>query len=50
MAEFKHITGIKMMVAEPSGTKVAFMDTKSQGYIYNPITEALILIRDMPPR
>jgi len=48
VSEFKHITGIKDMVSEPSGTKVAFIDTKNQGYIYNPNTDALVLVKDMP--
>ena len=48
VSEFKHITGIKEMVAESSGTKVAFIDSKNQGYVYNPNTEAVVAIRDMP--
>ena len=48
VSEFKHITGIKEMVAEASGTKVAFIDSKNQGYIYSPNTEALVVIKEMP--
>ena len=48
VSEFKHITGIKDMVAEPGGTKVAFIDTKNQGYIYNPNTDQLVLMKDLP--
>ena len=48
VSEFKHITGIKEMVAEASGTKIAFIDSKNQGYVYNPNTEAVVAIRDMP--
>ena len=52
VSEFKHITGIREMVAEGggggSGTKIAFIDTKNQGYVYNPNTEAVVVIREMP--
>ena len=41
--------GLKMMVAEPSGTKIVFLDAKNQGYVFNPINDTLVLIRDMPP-
>ncbi len=42
--------GIKYMYAEPNGTKIAFIDTKNQGYIYSPVTDALILVREIPAR
>ncbi len=42
-------TGLKMMVAEPSGTKIVFLDAKNQGYVFNPINDTLVLIRNMPP-
>ena len=48
VSEFKHITGIKDMVAEPSGTKLALIDSKNQGYIYNPNTDQLVLMKDLP--
>ncbi len=38
-----------MMVAEPSGTKIVFLDAKNQGYVFNPINDTLVLIRNMPP-
>jgi hypothetical protein len=38
------------MFAEPTGTKIAFIDTKNQGYIYSPVTDALILVREIPAR
>ena len=38
------------MYAEPNGTKIAFIDTKNQGYIYSPVTDALILVREIPAR
>jgi hypothetical protein len=41
-------SGLKTMVAEPSGTKIIFLDAKNQGYVFNPINDTLVLIRDMP--
>ncbi|XP_023331956.1 WD repeat-containing protein 19 [Eurytemora carolleeae] len=48
ITEFKHITGIKSISAEPSGTKIAFLDAKNQGYIYTPVTGAILLLREVP--
>ena len=48
VSEFKHITGIKDIVAEQSGTKLAIIDSKNQGYVFNPNTDSLVPIRDMP--
>ena len=47
---FSFTLGIKYMFAEPTGTKIAFIDTKNQGYIYSPVTDALILVREIPAR
>ena len=37
ISEFKHVTGIKSVVAEPKGTRVALIDSQNQQYIYNPV-------------
>ena len=38
MNEFRHIVGIKKLFPDPSGTRLVFIDDKSDGYVYNPVS------------
>ncbi|CAB4063815.1 WDR19 [Lepeophtheirus salmonis] len=48
--DFKHNTGIKSMYPEPNnGTKIIFIDSKSQGFIYDPCSKnSAVLIKGFP--
>jgi len=37
VTEFRHVCGIRKLFADPNGTRLAFIDDKSDGYIYNPV-------------
>ena len=47
--KYKHSTGIKKIFAEPYGMSIAFIDDKSEGYIYNPVNSNIVKIPDMSP-
>jgi WD repeat-containing protein 19 len=36
--EFRHIVGIKDLFPDSSGTRVIFIDSKSDGFVYNPVS------------
>ena len=46
--KYKHDTGIKKVFAEPHGMSVAFIDDKSEGFIFNPINGNMIKIPNLP--
>jgi WD repeat-containing protein 19 len=46
--KYKHDTGIKKIFPEPYGMSVAFMDDKSEGFIFNPINGNMIKIPNLP--
>ena len=48
VTEFKHVTGIRALVAEPGGTRVAFIDARNQGGVYQPGSEAVVAVPDLP--
>ncbi|KAJ8298131.1 hypothetical protein KUTeg_024662 [Tegillarca granosa] len=42
--EFRHVVGIRKLFPDPSGTRIAFIDDKSDGFIYNPVNDQLLEI------
>lgn len=37
--EHKHTVGITDIYADPAGTRIVFIDIKSQGYVYNAVSK-----------
>ncbi|KAG8249279.1 WD repeat-containing protein 19 [Homalodisca vitripennis] len=48
VTEFQHVISIKAVYPDMVGTRLIFIDAKSDGYIYNPVTDDLVLIPDLP--
>lgn len=46
--KFKHDCGVKKIYSEPYGMSVAFIDDKSEGFIYNPVNGSIIKIPKLP--
>lgn len=46
--EFRHDSGIKDLYSDPSGTRLIFLDEKTNSYLYNPIIDEYLLISDCP--
>ncbi|CAH1776664.1 unnamed protein product [Owenia fusiformis] len=40
--EFKHIVGIRKLYPDPSGTRLIFIDDKSDCFVYNPVNDQTI--------
>lgn len=40
--EFRHIVGIKNIFPDSSGTRVIFIDNKSDGFVYNPVNDQVL--------
>ena len=36
--EFRHVVGIRRLFSDPSGTRLVFIDDKSDGFVYNPVS------------
>jgi hypothetical protein len=36
--EHRHMAGIRKIFPDPSGTRIAFIDEKSDAYVLNPVT------------
>ena len=36
--EFRHVTGIRYIYPDPTGTRLIFTDDKSDAYVYNPVS------------
>ena len=36
--EYRHVDGIRKIYPDPSGTRLIFIDEKSDGYVYNPVS------------
>ena len=41
MNEFRHVVGIRKLFPDPSGTRLIFVDDKSDGFVYNPVSTDL---------
>ena len=36
--EYRHVVGIRKIFPDSAGTRVIFMDDKSDGFVYNPVS------------
>ncbi|XP_067949190.1 WD repeat-containing protein 19-like isoform X2 [Watersipora subatra] len=46
--EFRHICGIKQIYPDHSGTRLIFVDDRSDGYVYNPVNDELVVVEEFP--
>lgn len=46
--EFRHETGVKQLYSDSSGTRLIFLDDKTNSYLYNPIIDESLLISECP--
>ena len=42
--EFRHVVGIRKLYPDPSGTRLIFVDDKSDGFVYNPVQLIVIFV------
>nr|CAD7423460.1 unnamed protein product [Timema monikensis] len=49
ISEYRHTVGIRSVHADQSGARLIVVDDKSEGYIYNPVTDELLRIPEFPP-
>ena len=47
--EFHHVVGIRKLFPDPTGTKLIFIDDKSDGYVYIPVNDTTYEIASFPP-
>ncbi|XP_022086384.1 WD repeat-containing protein 19-like [Acanthaster planci] len=47
--EFRHEVGIRKVFPDPSGTRLIFIDDKSDGFVYNPVNDQILEIPDFSP-
>ncbi|XP_071786835.1 WD repeat-containing protein 19-like isoform X1 [Asterias amurensis] len=47
--EFRHLVGIRKVYPDPSGTRLVFIDDKSDGFVYNPVNDQILEIPDFSP-
>ncbi|KAK7098094.1 WD repeat-containing protein 19-like [Littorina saxatilis] len=47
--EHRHMAGIRRIFPDPSGTRLIFIDDKSDGYVLNPVTDSVVTIPDFSP-
>ena len=47
VSEFKHDTSVRYLAPDPSGTRLAFIDDKGDGYVYSPVDDSLVEIPSM---
>ncbi|KAL5510222.1 hypothetical protein EMCRGX_G005732 [Ephydatia muelleri] len=47
--DFRHIVAITKLFPDNGGTQVVFIDEKSDGFLYNPVTNAVMEIPSFPP-
>ena len=40
--EFRHICGIRKIFADGSGTRLVFIDDKTDCYVYNPVNDNIV--------
>ena len=41
--EHRHMAGIRKLFPDPSGTRIIFIDDKSDGYVLNPVSGGYLL-------
>ncbi|XP_033742140.1 WD repeat-containing protein 19-like isoform X1 [Pecten maximus] len=47
--EFRHVVGIRRLFPDPSGSRVIFIDDKSDGFVYNPVNDQTLEIPKFSP-
>ncbi|XP_072170705.1 WD repeat-containing protein 19-like [Diadema setosum] len=47
--EFRHLVGIRRLFSDPSGTRLVFIDDKSDGFVYNPVNDQTLEIPNFSP-
>lgn len=48
VVEFRHSVGIRAIYPDLSGTKIVLYDAKSEGYLFNPVSNDLIKVPEFP--
>eukprot|EP00053_Salpingoeca_punica_P013406 m.121269 g.121269 ORF g.121269 m.121269 type:complete len:1367 (-) comp16199_c0_seq2:1475-5575(-) len=46
--EFSHVTGIRYLASDKSGTRLVFFDEKADGFVYSPVNDVVVQIPDLP--
>jgi len=41
--EFRHMCGMRMLFPDHSGTRLIFVDEKSDGFVYNPVSNIMLV-------
>ncbi|XP_013417652.1 WD repeat-containing protein 19 [Lingula anatina] len=47
--EYRHMVGIRKIFVDPTGTRIIFIDDKSDGFVYNPVNDQVVEIPDFSP-
>ncbi|XP_016043485.1 WD repeat-containing protein 19 [Erinaceus europaeus] len=47
--EYRHLVGVKKIFPDPNGTRLVFIDEKSEGFVYCPVNDATYEIPDFSP-
>ncbi len=42
LSQFKHVVGVKLVFADPAGTRVFFVDDKDEAFVYTPVNDAVL--------
>ncbi|XP_066952339.1 LOW QUALITY PROTEIN: WD repeat-containing protein 19 [Macrobrachium rosenbergii] len=48
ISDYRHTTGITNIYGEPSGRRLVIVDTKGEGFVYNPVNDDLLEIPEFP--
>ncbi|KAL5011631.1 hypothetical protein ScPMuIL_010182 [Solemya velum] len=47
--DYRHVTGIRKIFPDISGTRLAFIDDKTDGFVYNPVNDQILEIPELSP-
>ncbi|XP_054993579.1 WD repeat-containing protein 19 isoform X2 [Sorex araneus] len=47
--DYRHSVGVKKIFPDPNGTRLVFIDEKSEGFVYCPVNDTTYEIPDFPP-
>eukprot|EP00051_Salpingoeca_urceolata_P033288 m.20040 g.20040 ORF g.20040 m.20040 type:complete len:1352 (-) comp6065_c0_seq2:172-4227(-) len=47
--EFKHVVGVRSLVPDANGTRLLCLDDKGDGFVYNPVNDAILDIPGLSP-
>uniref|UniRef100_A0A4W4G7L7 WD repeat-containing protein 19 n=1 Tax=Electrophorus electricus TaxID=8005 RepID=A0A4W4G7L7_ELEEL len=47
--EYRHPVGVRKVFPDPNGTRLVFIDDKSDGFLYCPVDDSLLELPDFPP-